>query len=290
MKIILSRKGLDSTSGGFPSPILPDNRLCWIPIPGGSRKDYTYSELKIGNENIGNIIGDLSNATVLPEDNCHLDPDLFKSYVKRSNDWRGAFGQCSVAQSHLDSNLVGVGDLFLFFAWFRKAEFMEGYWRYVKGAPNLHVIFGWLQVNEKYYLKNEWNQVPKYGQGHTHFLNRRNYTEDSNNNTLFIGGNNLSLAKASQKINGFGNFNFFNSSLCLTSINSKTRGLWELPSLFYPNEGKKSLSYHGDKKRWTKKGKTVLIQSVGRGQEFVLDCDYYPEAINWALNLIKKNS
>ncbi len=33
MKVILSRKGFDSSYGGYPSPILPDNSLLSIPIP-----------------------------------------------------------------------------------------------------------------------------------------------------------------------------------------------------------------------------------------------------------------
>ncbi len=33
MKVILSRKGMDSTSGGIASPILPDGTLLSLPIP-----------------------------------------------------------------------------------------------------------------------------------------------------------------------------------------------------------------------------------------------------------------
>ena len=33
MKIIISRKGFDSGSGGFPSPIMPDGTLLTTPIP-----------------------------------------------------------------------------------------------------------------------------------------------------------------------------------------------------------------------------------------------------------------
>jgi hypothetical protein len=33
MKVILSRKGFDSASGGMPSPILPDGTLISLPIP-----------------------------------------------------------------------------------------------------------------------------------------------------------------------------------------------------------------------------------------------------------------
>jgi hypothetical protein len=33
MKVILSRKGFDSEYGGYPSPILPDGRMIFLPIP-----------------------------------------------------------------------------------------------------------------------------------------------------------------------------------------------------------------------------------------------------------------
>jgi hypothetical protein len=31
----------------------------------------------------------------------------------------------------------------------------------------------------------------------------------------------------------------------------------------------------------------VMLTAVGRGQEFVLDCDHYPEAISWVADLLK---
>ena len=34
MRVILSRKGLDSGFGGLPSPVLPNGRILTIPIPG----------------------------------------------------------------------------------------------------------------------------------------------------------------------------------------------------------------------------------------------------------------
>jgi hypothetical protein len=41
------------------------------------------------------------------------------------------------------------------------------------------------------------------------------------------------------------------------------------------------LTYHGDHSRWEKVKDGVMLTAVSRGQEFVLDCDHYPEAINW---------
>ena len=44
MKIVLSRKGFDSSSGGYPSPILPDGKMLSLPIPG-DWETLTYSDI-----------------------------------------------------------------------------------------------------------------------------------------------------------------------------------------------------------------------------------------------------
>jgi hypothetical protein len=41
------------------------------------------------------------------------------------------------------------------------------------------------------------------------------------------------------------------------------------------------LTYHGDLSRWRTSTAGVTLDSAARGQEFVLDCDDYPEAIEW---------
>ena len=38
--------------------------------------------------------------------------------------------------------------------------------------------------------------------------------------------------------------------------------------------------------RWHRDKKGVLLRTVGRGQEFVLDCDYYPEVLNWIKKML----
>ena len=45
MKIILSRKGFDSASGGLCNPILPDGTLLSMPIPGTSKNPVYYKDL-----------------------------------------------------------------------------------------------------------------------------------------------------------------------------------------------------------------------------------------------------
>lgn len=49
MKVILSRKGMDSEAGGIPSPILPDGTLLSLPIPDNtSGQKYVKRQIVSG--------------------------------------------------------------------------------------------------------------------------------------------------------------------------------------------------------------------------------------------------
>ena len=85
---------------------------------------------------------------------------------------------------------------------------------------------------------------------------------------------------------GAGVFQRFEPALCLTAP-GMLRSTWRLPSWFYPDEEKSSLSYHNSLSRWRIEKDYVLLNSVGRGQEFVLDCQEYPEAVNWLRSILR---
>ena len=53
------------------------------------------------------------------------------------------------------------------------------------------------------------------------------------------------------------------------------------------NKNAAPLSYHTDMDRWKKDKKGVLLHTVGRGQEFVLDCENYPDVLNWIQDKFK---
>jgi hypothetical protein len=55
----------------------------------------------------------------------------------------------------------------------------------------------------------------------------------------------------------------------------------------YPFPDKPPLSHHKDKKRWGTGGRWATVKTVGYGQEFVLDADYYPRATDWLVELFK---
>jgi flagellar capping protein FliD len=92
----------------------------------------------------------------------HLDPDLQKSILKeRPEKWRGLFGQAGTSQGTLHNRDVGKGDIFLFFGWFREARKVNGNWKYCSDAPDVHAIFGYLEVDRVLDIKAR-NPVPSW--------------------------------------------------------------------------------------------------------------------------------
>lgn len=48
------------------------------------------------------------------------------------------------------------------------------------------------------------------------------------------------------------------------------------------------MSYHEDRSRWSANGDHAILLAVARGQEFVLDSMYYPEAQSWIASLFEE--
>ena len=166
MKIILSRKGFDSNYGGMPSPIMPDGTLLSMPIPSGVETDRTYSELMWNGMRYSDIIRSLRpNTRIKAGSHCHLDPDIRADVVDRPDGWRAAFGQEMAALVHLCNHGVCSGDIFLFFGWFRQTELSDDRLRYVQGAPDQHIIYGYFQVGD---MITREEDVPEWLAGHPH--------------------------------------------------------------------------------------------------------------------------
>ena len=166
MRVILSRKGFDSQYGGMPSPILPDGTLLSLPIPSKTDMETKYRDLYYGNSSYYDIIHTLSpNNKIKEEYNCHLDPDIRGAIKDRPTRWKPTFGQEKTALRHLQKQGVGIGDLFLFFGWFRQTEYIAGQLRYKKDAPDWHVIYGYLQIGE---IIDTPTNIPAWLNGHPH--------------------------------------------------------------------------------------------------------------------------
>jgi len=286
MKIILSRKGFDSSNGGYPSPIFPDDQIMSLPIPS-SPSPTTIRKLYADRQDLGKIVEELTKGKVTRKEEIHLDPDLDSNALAREHGWRPAFGQTNAAQTHLENHDVGLGDLFLFFGWFREVELSKhGRWQYKPHAPNLHVIFGWLQIAEILKVGNKTAPFKKeypWLARHPHLHGCRD-----SNNTIYVGTGTHPKNKKDVKNLGGGIFRSIKETLILTDPSQQKRSFWKLPHWFYPTQDKMPLSYHSDLTRWhrTADGFTRL-QSVAKGQEFVLDAAQYPEIKTWIVSLFK---
>ena len=85
---------------------------------------------------------------------------------------------------------------------------------------------------------------------------------------------------------GAGVFPRFDERLVLTKPGGSV-SQWRLPRWFYPDGNRTPLTYHPDTKRWQRDNANAYLQSVGRGQEFVLDLQEYPEAMSWISGLVR---
>ena len=277
----MSRKGFDSSVGKVPSPIFPSGELCSLPIPENAPGSHLkrYEEIKFGHLNLGDLVCDLTQQKINPREFVHLDPDLIARSVPRQPGWKPIFGQVGAAERHLQNQDVINGDIFLFYGWFRQVEQYAGIYRYVKNAPDLHVIFGWLQIERRIPVHNQL-EIPLWAFDHVHFLRKKHSNPDS----IYIATGDLQIPGTGMKLSGAGIFPKFHPVMSLTAP-GLTRSRWRLPLSFYPAERKSRLSYHTSLNRWKPQQDYVLLNTVGRGQEFVLDCLHYPQAIEWLSNI-----
>jgi hypothetical protein len=263
VKLVLSRKGFDSSvaSGGCASPILPDGQLLSLPIPHGSGR-VAYIDLRPRAIDVAHVVADLSHGRVPSHALAHLDPDLERTSRHRPSGWLPAFGQDSIAQRHLQRQGVGAGDLFLFFGWFREVELVRGCYRFQRDAPDRHVLFGWLRVGQV--LQVGRDALPEWLQDHPHV------GQTWPHNTIYV---------ATYPKEG-GVFATFNETLVLTET-GMPRSVWKLPTDFMPRS-RQALTYHKAPGRWTEAVGGCRLQTVSKGQEFVLDLAEYPEVLRWA--------
>lgn len=279
MKLILSRKAFDSGAGKVANPILDDGSMIPMPIPDKA-SPIRYQDITVAGENLGTVAAELTGGKTRPDHFAHLDPDLIQSAYPREPGWRPMLGQVDAAQSVLAREGVGSGDLFLFFGWFRRVTRSAGRLKFVQGAPDLHVIWGWLQVDEVVSVGSATH--PSWMDYHPHMV----AGSRGPNNTLYVAREKLTLNGVSLDMPGAGAFSGFDDRLRLTKPGCK-RSIWTLPPWFAPEPPRPPLGYHSDPDRWQVDGDRVQLRSAARGQEFVLDTDHYPEALSWVADLLQ---
>lgn len=220
MRIVFSRKGFDSSAGGGPSPIV-GGRPISLPIPAGAASRTTYRDLGLGDH-----AARASRGRIGADDLCHHDP-MFRA------DGTCVFGQCGAAQTHLERQSVGMGDVFVFFGLFAEEE---------SGEPH-HRIFGYLKVEQTISLR-EGAPGELIEIAHPHALAMHH------SNDVVWRGEGVTARRASD-------------ALRLT-VPGGPPSLWRRPN--WLKRG--GLSYHDREDRWLPAGR---LKSVARGQEFVAD-------------------
>jgi len=282
MKIIFSRKGFDSASGGKPSPILPDGRMVSLPIPDKD-SPIRYGDIRWQEYNLGSLVSDLTAGRIPASHFAHLDPDINRESLPRSSEWLPILGQTGAAQGHLRKNGVQAGDIFLFFGLFRSVMATAGKLSWDTRSPLRHLLWGWLQIDEV--LKVDGCNLPRYAWAkyHPHF-----HRNSDPNNTVYIARRYLTLPGVEEgRLAGAGVFLRLQEQLVLTDPTAIKPSQWELPKWFHPREGNSPLTYHSDMARWQRTESGTRLNSVARGQEFILDTRNFPEAIDWLRGILE---
>ncbi len=73
-KLIISRKGFDSGSGGWDSPTFPDGTMFSLPIP--SSDEEAFEDPQHGDVDIASVATGITNGRMSALNLIHLDPDL----------------------------------------------------------------------------------------------------------------------------------------------------------------------------------------------------------------------
>jgi hypothetical protein len=157
------------------------------------------------------------------------------------------------------------------------------------GAPDIHLLWGWLQVDKVYHEMSNWAKLPLWAYYHPHIYEDDDWRAEQKgeyNDTLYVTKKRLDLPGLRAHLPGGGVFERYHRQLQLTEP-GKSRRIWRLPAWMYPFPNKPPLSYHDDRRRWRRDGRGCLLRTVDIGQEFVLDVDYYPKAYQWLAELFR---
>jgi hypothetical protein len=248
MKIVFSRKGFDSGSGGGPSPIVQGIPVSF-PIPSGPSEPFRYADIE--HPDIGPIaplVEARSKRGARAASPAHYDPQV------PGDPGIASLGQQGAAQSHLDNQGVGPGDVFVFFGLFRDFDAPRG----AADAKPHHRIFGMMRTEraERVGLARGPDLWRDLGLPRPHPHAVRPCA--SENNTIWIGQGRLARSARPE--------------LRLTAPGASP-SIWAHPTWLNDT----GLSFHADPARWS----DDRLRLVSRGQEFVADAAGCDQAVEW---------
>lgn len=240
-----------------------------LPIPT-STDIASFEDLRApDNRTYANVVRDLlgEQSSVLRKP-VHLDPDLAFGALERKPGWRGALGQTGAAAGHLKNHQVGLGDIFLFYGWFRPVESHGNGFRFLTRDSGFHAIFGYLEVGEVFSAPT-LKMLPDWLKDHPHAIPARLANPT---NTFYVSAPTLS-GDASKP--GWGTFRF--DERLVLSHRAMSRSRWCLDPRLFKHL---SISYHTSD-AW----KDGYFQSYPRAQEYVIQAD---EGVrDWAYRLVR---
>jgi hypothetical protein len=278
-RIVLSRKGFDSTKGGGSgrSPVF-DGRPFSIPIPQSDREGRyltggtTYGSLSLphdvakwtGVEDFGRLLKLLGRRNLGTNHSVHLDPDIRPEIrPPHFESQKAIFGQDGGALTELTGNSCSEGTLFLFFGLFQPVQRREPDALRFTGKRQ-HIIWGWMQVDE---IVRVENGTPKWAEHHPHVV----YRDLMNvGNSMYVASKNLSFADAP----GFGEFaKVTNSRVLSMNCDECPCDTWQLPEAVMAG----ALTRPGNKLQCPAKAghryrpDHTARNYTGPGQEFIFD-------------------
>ncbi|MBU0996930.1 MAG: hypothetical protein KKE16_02680 [Firmicutes bacterium] len=277
MRIILSRKGFDSNTGGITSPIFENGDMISFPIPENKENkvsDDTFDLLHYNGLNFTNLLCQLGYKQ---KQRCHIDPDLVKDRrVNRESveNWKAIFGQCDSAATHLDKTIkVREGDIFLFFGNFHCVENHNGIYQKVNKTGDfykdndLQVIWGYMQVKD--IIRDHEKQ--KENKWHPH---SKPYYIDKKTNIMYVSYNKLTFNK---NLDAYGILKFRKDRVLTKENYSKAN--WIKNPVY--DEG----SVIGNRNNKSK-DKNTSVYYQGQWQE--LGLEETKECENWAKKIIEE--
>lgn len=155
-----------------------------------------------------------------------------------------------------------MGDIFLYFGWFRQTQLVNDRLSFVGPSSGFHAIYGYLQVGDIVYNKSD---MPIWLEAHPHACDKR---WSAKNNTIYLATENLSI---NSKKSGAGCFGY-RERLKLTK-DGCCRSVWLLPDFF------KNIPISYNRNAWKDDG----FHSAAKGQEFVFDAN--DDVLNWLQDL-----
>ena len=301
-KVVLSRKGFDSSAGGGYSPFDPETgKYIVLPIPMDDNEraisnGLKYEDIHIKSDclpgysetNLKSLMKVMEKKATIKikgekkeSEYAHFDPWLGPCpwLAGGSNHSIGAFGQIGTAQAHMDNQKVGEDSLFLFFSRFKPPKPIGQNSEKIivpdisrkNLNEGLYFIYGWLKVERviRKYDPSLSSLLSRHPHATEQYFDREDPFLKKKNNTIYIADE---LLFPDNTIPGCGYFPELNEDLLLTASDSDQQeygkkwipSRWKLPDFLRD----KCLSVL--KQRFVGKG-GCLVETKGQWQEAVFD-------------------